>query len=370
MAAALASCSTGPAVRGEATPTTSAPITVPPTTGASSIPSIPTVTTTTDAPAGSWAERTIAGTGVVEDVAPTADALYWLSLPGPGTGITVTATPVRYDLLSGVMTRGPALTGVLDTPALTVTGDRVWVVIEANHQPLLAELDPVTMALLAQHVLPVQDTVSPDPVPLLSATVDGPLWVADGEEVWSVDPTTGAVETEFDAGYQVDSLSTDPTGRVLYIGGRNADQAGMEVTEYDADNGQEIIRSSQEDSVGGGSVAATTDGVWISYRTGMAGPALELSSGSLNQIEPPPSQLSPFGTFDQIMGVASGVSEGVLWLTSVSDLTCADPVTGAVRASETAGVTDPIASGPHLYALSESDVVEVITPPAACFAAG
>jgi hypothetical protein len=144
----------------------------------------------------------------------------------------------------------------------------------------------------------------------------------------------------------------------------------MEVTEYDAHNGQEIIRSSQEDSVGGGSVAATTDGVWISYRTGMAGPALELSSSSLNQIEPPPTQLSPFGTFDQIMGVASAVSEGVLWLTSVSDLTCADPVTGAIRASETTGVTEPIASGRRLYALSESDVVEVITPPAACFAAG
>ena len=48
--------------------------------------------------------------------------------------------------------------------------------------------------------------------------------------------------------------------------------------------------------------------------------------------------------------------------------TCADPATGAVRASETvqAGVRDFIASGSLLYAFHDNDLV-TITPPAKCF---
>ena len=82
----------------------------------------------------------------------------------------------------------------------------------------------------------------------------------------------------------------------------------------------------------------------MSYRTDMAAPALELSSGNLNIIVDP-SEHNGLGPFDQIMGVASGVGEGALWLTSVNSLTCTDPISGVLRATEPADVSDPIASG-------------------------
>ena len=75
----------------------------------------------------------------------------------------------------------------------------------------------------------------------------------------------------------------------------------------------------------------------------------------------------PFDTFYQIMGVWSGVSEGVLWLTSQVSLTCADPSTGVVRGSESTTVSDPVASSGVLYALPSTGGVVSITSPAACF---
>jgi len=81
-------------------------------------------------------------------------------------------------------------------------------------------------------------------------------------------------------------------------------------------------------------VADTKGGVWVSFRTGMAGPALELSSKDLSQIAPPNNPNGPFGNFDQMMGVGSGVSDGTLWLTSVTGLACADPSTSVIRASD------------------------------------
>ncbi|HVC70133.1 MAG TPA: hypothetical protein VNC61_07710 [Acidimicrobiales bacterium] len=61
------------------------------------------------------------------------------------------------------------------------------------------------------------------------------------------------------------------------------------------------------------------------------------------------------------------MSDGVLWLSSWNDLTCADPRTGVVRARATTGSLAPVAHGRLLYAPSPSGGVEVITPPAACF---
>jgi outer membrane protein assembly factor BamB len=242
-------------------------------------------------------------------------------------------------------------------------------VVGQDAEAILEQLDPTTLALHSERILSVTDTFEPSS-PVLTATVGGPLWVADGEDVWALDPSTGATETAFDAGNNIDSMSTDPAGGLLYTGGpSHPGDFGMTVAEYDAHTGRPLHRSEQQDSVAGGYVAATKGGVWVSYRSGMAGSALELSSTDLGEIAPPPQNVSngPFNTFHQIGGVWSGVSQGVLWLTSHSALTCADPHTSVVRASESTNVTDPIASGGLLYALSSSGGMEVITPPAACF---
>jgi outer membrane protein assembly factor BamB len=251
-------------------------------------------------------------------------------------------------------------------------------VVGVGDNALVEQLDPSTLALHRSESLPVKDNVNGWPVaPLLTATVDGPLWIAGGEDLWALDPTTGSVETEFDTGNEIVSMSTDPTGTLLYTSGQIPDQYGMRVTEYDAQTGQDLQRADKLESlglaIGPGSVAATSSGVWVSIRTGMAGGAFELSAQSLSPIAPPPSKSGTFGTYEQFMGVGSSISEDTLWLTSDAqdggNLTCADPTTGAVRASETTSVpvSAPIAIGTTLYAVASSGEVVVITPPAKCF---
>ena len=357
---------------------------------------LPVITTTTTAPVpmptapprrvtsvnkrnpSQWPVRPVAFTGQAQDIAPTSDDVYWLNV------LVRSFTPqvvqvVRYDPTTGQMTKGPSISGLVAGASLTVTGGWVWVVIGTANSVVVEQLNPSTLAVTNKESLPVKDGVSGQGVvyPVLTATVDGPLWVAGGDDLWASNPTTGAPETEFDTGNNILSMSTDPTGSLLYTGGQTT-AGGMIVTEYNAQTGLELQRSDKplylEQAIGTGSVSATNSGVWISVRYGMAGGAFELSDNSLSEIASPPSRVETFGTYDQIMGVGSSVSEGTLWLTNLGPndtgtLTCADPTTGAVRASEQAvvAVFAPIAQGQLLYAVTASGGVVVITPPAKCF---
>ncbi|HLG66508.1 MAG TPA: hypothetical protein VKV36_01390 [Acidimicrobiales bacterium] len=375
-AVTLAACSSPGTVAARRSPTSTSTSMNPPAGDGttSTLPSTLTTTTPAAAPGPSsvtWPLRTITSTGSDQDVTPVGSALYWLALPGSTPGSPSTVTPVRDDLATGQVVDGPSVPGVVGSPALTVTAGWVWVVRGVGGEALVEQLDPTTLTVHAQRTLVVNDTLGPGPRPLLTATVGGPLWVADGEDLWALDPSTGTVETELDAGDEITSLSTDPSGALLYTGGDPPSRSGMIVTEYDARTGRQLDHSDQEDAVAAGTVAATDGGVWVSYRSGMAGGAQELSSADLATIAPPPGSGNSFGTFAQIMGVWSSVSDGVLWLTSATGLTCADPATGAVRASEALagsdGLSDPIASGGLLYAVPSSGGVVAMTPPKACF---
>jgi len=319
-----------------------------------------------------WAEQTIASAVGIQSITPIPEGVYWLSQSDDMSGHGATITVFRYDPSSGQLTNGPSVVGFVGSQALTVTGGWVWLVVGVGDDLHVEQISPLTLVIHATRSLRVSEGYVPAN-PVLTATADGPLWVAGGDDLWALDPGTGAVETELNTGNEISSMSTDPTGSLLYTGGQMTDSGGPSVTEYDARTGQELKRMSTQ-SIGPGTVAATAGGVWVSARTGMAGDAVELSATGLKQVAPPASESRGFGTFDQIMGVWSSVSEQTLWLTSTTDLTCADPATGAVRASETtpSTVSAPAASGQKLYAIASAngviDDVVVITPPAKCFA--
>lgn len=242
-------------------------------------------------------------------------------------------------------------------------------VVGVGSDVVVEQLDTATLTLHSRQYLPVKNNpFGPGVAPDLTATINGPLWVAGGEDLWALNPSTGAVETEFDTGNSITSMSTDPTGNLLYTDAED-NRSEPWVTEYSAQTGKELKRA-YPGGIVAGSVAATYGGVWVSFRTGMGGQAIELSATGLTQIAPP---LNPRGsTFDpygQDGGVGASVSQGTLWLTAMTDngvLTCADPVTGAVRAKESVIVTDPIASSPLLYAF-HNDYLVTITPPTKCF---
>jgi hypothetical protein len=359
--------------------------TVPPTTATLPLPTpttsppSPPATTITKVFSNQWPQRTIATvSGEAQDIAPTSNGVYWLA-NNNAQSVSLTPTTVfRYNPTTGRILKGPSsITGLVGSPALTVTGGWVWIVAGVGDDIVAEQLDPSTLALHAKESLPVRNTLFPPfrPVPNLTATVDGPLWVAGGEDLWALNPATGAVETEFDTGNEIASMSTDPSGNLLYTGGQTTAAGGMSVTQYNAQTGEELERSDQQDAISVGTVAATSGGVWVSYRTGMLGSSLELSANGLRLIFPPPD-VDPCShtKYCDIMGVWASVSDGTVWLTNLGPnnsgtLTCADSTTGAVPASEETGVAvvGPIASGQLLYAVTLSGGVVVITPPAACF---
>ena len=238
--------------------------------------------TTTSPPVSGWPVRTITSTGFDRDLAPTSSALYWMQGPDAVSAEPVTTMPVRYDLVSGQVTKGAAITGLVGSgPALTVTGGWVWVVVGEGSGTLAEQLDLSTLAVHATHTLVEAKTPYP-PSPVLTATVDGPLWVAAGEDVWALSATTGAVETSFTTGGAVASMSTDPTGTLLYVSSQlSAVEGGEIISEYSAHGGRLLHTRSDSGSVGPGTVAATVGGVWVSVRGGNAGGAYEMSSDGL-----------------------------------------------------------------------------------------
>jgi hypothetical protein len=315
-----------------------------------------------------WPIRTILSAGNGQDIAPTTYGVFWLTNDAARTSTPAPTAPFRYLPATGRVISGPSIIGTVGSPAITVTGGWVWMVVGVGEDVVVERFDTSTLALVSKISLPVKDNLAPPGVyPVLTATIDGPLWVAGGEDLWELDPITGAIERTLDTDTQIDSMSTDPTGNLLYTGGE-----GPVVTEYSAQSGREIKRSHPEGIVAA-SVAATDGGVWVTFRTGMAGEAIELSASRLSQIAPPaPRGGATFGTYHQMGGVGVAVSEDTLWVASSSstdsvNLSCADPATGAVRASETSPlVDDEIASGTSLYAFEGKSLV-TITPPAKCF---
>jgi hypothetical protein len=326
-----------------------------------------------------WPQRTIAAvTGEVQDIAPTSNGVYWLA-NNNAQSVSLTPTTVfRYNPTTGRVLKGPSsITGLVGSPALTVTGGWVWIVAGVGADIVAEQLNPSTLALHAKESLSVRNTLFPPPTPApnLTATVDGPLWIAGGEDLWALNPVTGAVETEFDTGNEIASMSTDPSGSLLYTGGQTTPAGGMSVTEYNAQTGEELERSDQQDAITVGTVAATSGAVWVSYRTGMLGSSVGLSANGLRVIFPPPNvDPSSHTKYCDLMGVWASVSEGTVWLTNLGQnnsgtVTCAHSTTGAVPASEETRVAvfGPIASGQLLYAVTLSGGVVVITLPPACF---
>ena len=324
--------------------------------------------------ASSWPTRVLAP-APHGDVSTFANgSVYWLSFNGPTGTDSGSMTLFRYDLASRRITRGSSITGELG--GLTVTGGWLWMVVGEGSDVVVEQLDTETLVLNYKVSLAVNNhlfswDVNPV-VPTVAATVDGPLWVAGDEDLWALNPSTGEIETEFDAGTDVFSMSTSPTGTLLYAGSQNRLQDNF-ITEYNADTGQEFMQTEIE-GLGAGVSSATDEGVWIGVRTGMAGYAALLSASTLKTIAPE-NQKGIFNTYHQIMGVEAWVAGGVLWVSSLSppsssamSLSCANPDTGVVRASEVSptnyGIT-AVVNG-VAYGFDGSDLLAIV-PPSACF---
>jgi hypothetical protein len=347
----LAACSTARPSSRPATPTTAA--------GAPR-PSSPSLSST-------WPTRYVVATGQADDLSPTAQALYWLDSSSVASAQTQALTAALYELTTHRSAVGPVITGVASEEALTVSGGWVWLVVGRATDAVAYQLDPDGLAIHAEVVLAKSGTMTtnePIPAPVVTATPGGPLWVGAGSGLWALDPSTGATQAHLGVSGRVAWLSTDPGGGFLYVVTGNPAGGGETVTQYDSRTGHLLRSSNQPEAVAAGTAAATSGGVWLSYRSGMAGGAFELSSANFTVL----SHSGGFGVLEEMGGVGSAVSDGVLWLTSDKGLTCADPSGGKPRAREAIQVRDPVAHGHVLYAAGDAGILE-ITPPSSCWSA-
>lgn len=188
---------------------------VPPTT-----PTTATTATTNKTSTVQWPEHIIATlTGEAQDIVPTSDGIYWLSVNG-SVGPPQSIAPIRYNPTTEQLTKGPNISGFVGSPALTVTGGWVWVAVAVGKSVVVEQFYPSTLSLHMHWSYSVKDNISTASMyPSLAATVDGPLWVASGEDLWALNPATGTVEKQFDSHNEISSMSTDPTGSLLYTGG-------------------------------------------------------------------------------------------------------------------------------------------------------
>ncbi len=213
------------------------------------------------------------------------------------------------------------------------------------------------------------------------------LWFGSGESLSLIDSSTGAVEQSETLGAPITGISVDPTGDLVYVGldelaEHPQAKVSSVVDELDATTGRMLSRAGFDFTLGSIGVEAVRGGVWVSYRSGMAGSAYLLRTPGLAVAHPPEREtrlelrLLTGGTGPAIGGIWPTPVGSTLWVTSGLGVGCVAPSSGVFLA----GTAFPKLNGQavpwrpfadwhgHVYATEESpltganEIVSVTAP--------
>lgn len=357
-------------------------ITTSPSPSASSSASVPG---TAPVPSSSWPTSSIRLRGYTSGLVAGPGVLYAKVDTSPsGTTPPVLAA---VDPATRAARYVSNLGGTLDSIAY---GTSLWLTVEsgcpAKDQTGTCDLrlqqrDPVTLALLRSVDL---GTVGDYPAAVATAA-GSPVWVAVGSRLLAFNPTS-LVEASISLPQSsVWSLGVDPSGRYLYDAGPEGPNGGVVVQERNVGTGKLVAANTIPDVAGGAQLSATADGVWVSFGTGMQSRAAKLSEAGLKEEVPANGQLfsgdpvaNPVNNWAAPGGgPQTTVSGNALWITPARStsaldnvLACADPSTGAIRASDTNPADASLAAQPVIYNsklyLPGGQGIAVIDPPSAC----
>ncbi len=241
---------------------------------------------------------------------------------------------MRLDLATGRVAGGPRPPSA---SALTVIGERIAVLVPAGGHYELRFAAGAGVKLSAGVELgwkgrPPQLMDSPRPL------VRGGIWLASahGAKLFSV--TTGRVLAALGFRAEVSDLSESPAGEFVYVALDELSQHPLAkvsnmVDELDATTGRLLAHHGIDFGVGPAVLTPVPGGVWVAYRTGMAGSAVLFRSQGLEQA-PYPVPVRPFAPVPQygsgqIMGYWAAYLGGDLWLQSYGGVSCVVPGTGA-----------------------------------------
>ena len=224
----------------------------------------------------------------------------------------------------------------------------------------LTLVDPATLKVKQRVRLPAQPNPGPFTKPYLAGT-SNLLWLAYGESMYRLDPTTGRILVSESLPGPATSISIDPSGHRLYVAVVPRSSPDALVIESDASTGSRIVSApTGGGDLGGPTLAAAPDGVWIAYATGMMGAVEYRSATDLSTLVGPQS-----GHTNGIHGFVSG---GVLWLVDGGPgrLACADPRTGTIAASSQESLPAAVVADANGSYLGDADGVGFLRPDASC----
>ncbi len=297
-----------------------------------------------------WPQRGI----VLQEVAGDATLAFAGQVLDPAAGVLYALVPTTLtsqyapwvleaiDLRTGRVRRGESYEG----GSLALASGFLWVYVDPGPgRPLV--LDEVSQATLAT-IRSVPMPGSSDPAGVAAGPA-GSVWAGEGRTLLRVSAGTGAVlaRAVLPAGLELTDLAAGPGGQGVYAAAARLVPAyGAVVLEYSAGAGRLLAQfdgATLKWSAGGALLTAVPGGVWVSFRTGMAGQSGLLNARSLSAVSGFPTTGSPAdspvtgsGTVDDwFSGSTSAYGGGALWVATPGLVACVNPVTGRVRAEET-----------------------------------
>jgi hypothetical protein len=258
-----------------------------------------------------------------------------------------------------------ARSAALPTGQLAAAGQTLWLAPQPTipGQPLsVIELNPVTLSGPGSVALPGTSESGASPL-VIAGNSAGLLWVAYGTHLYEIDTAHPAVVAQATASNQIVGLALDSNGRLYDSLSGQTPPATPKIEQRNSATGS-LTASATNPSVDGASLVATSSGVWASYRTGLQGASTLYAADTLAVAS---TSRAPY--FAGGMDVYTSLAGDVLWVTTSSNLTCADPDTGAFRASESSSngyppaVVAVIAS--HVFT-SSTKGLSLLHPPNVC----
>ncbi len=298
------------------------------------------------------------------------DAISSDTLVGSGSSLYALSDGylLRIDAASGYVLEHVRVTAT-DRPV--VAGDTVWVAAPGTGDLTLNGYNATTLAPARTITVSGSGPAAVQQRGILAAGPGGGLYVAAGNAVAVVDPSSGSVTRRIPVSGQADSVAVAPDGSRLYAG-VNAN-GSFSLVSYDPATGAELSGSAVADGGDGGYLVATPGGVWGTIGTGMTQRVWFAPGGNL------PAARQAAGPANGGLDSVPAYANGVVWIGGIRTLECLDPSSGKVRASvaipSDAGIPEHFgsvtyASGRAFAVYSDPHAqlagVARLTPPGAC----
>jgi hypothetical protein len=327
-------------------------------------PSLTPSPTPSPSATATWITRQVP-IGSVVTMSLDSSAVFALYNPGPINGRPNPADTMlaRIDrATAAVTTAGPFPQAT--TLARVTSG--LWIGAGANQGTAgpdtqwLTLLDPVALKVKQRVHLPGQPSSGIFSLPQVAGTSDL-LWLAYGNSLYRLDAATGRVLLTQNLGGTATGLSIEPSSHRLYAGFvPNQGNAAL-VIEWDGLSGRRIASAPTGGvDLGGPTVVAAPDGVWITYATGMQGAVEHRADTSLSMLAGPQHGYSN--------AIRAFVARGALWLVDAGagGVACADLRTGTIAAHVEENLPAVIVADSAGSYLGNNDGVDFLRPDPAC----